>query len=55
MGLGVIESTLEHKTFDTLFTLAITLATGKLYIVETWDLFQSIVHSKTNIATLCLP
>jgi len=55
MGLGAIESTPEHETFDTLFTLATTLATGKLHIVETWDLVQSIVHSQKEVVTLCLP
>jgi len=54
MGVGANECALENKTYDTLFTLATTLATGELYSVETWDLVQSIVHSKKKL-TLCLP
>jgi len=44
-----MESTLEHETFDTLFTLATTIATVELYIVETWDLVQSIVGTPMSL------
>jgi len=55
MGLGAIDCTLDNKCYGTLFTLATTLATAILYIVETWDLVQLIAHSIKNVVTHCLP